>query len=147
MGFYPILPSNRNPNPNPIAPPSLFCSCHPNCISTIHCTHYTVPPTFVESPSDTVTDSNSATLNCTVQGYPHPTITWYHDGQSTSNPNKYRMVQTVSGGAPFIVESTLTILDLSSLDSGNVTCVAMVTTDGGESYVEQRTSHLSVLGM
>ena len=53
----------------------------------------------------------------------------------------------MSEEAPFVVESTLTILDLSSQDSGNVTCVAMVTTDEGESLVEQRTSHLSVLGM
>ena len=37
-------------------------------------------------------------------------------------------------------------MDLTSHDSGNVTCVAMVTTPEGVSHVDQTTSQLSVLG-
>ena len=47
---------------------------------------------------------------------------------------------------PFIVESTLTIMDLTSHDSGPVSCNATVTTLEGVPYVNQMVSQLSVLG-
>ena len=71
---------------------------------------------------------------------------WYHNTGSTSNTKKYRMEQTVSDEAPFIVESTLTIMNLGNQDNGNVTCVAMVTPDEGQPYVTEMTTQLSVLG-
>ena len=109
--------------------------------------HHTVPPTFTDSSSDKVVSSDSTTFSCVVKGYPQPTIVWYHNDVNTVNsPNKYTVQESVSDEAPFIVASTLEIINLSSHDSGNVTCVAMVTTFEGESYVEQKTSQLSVLG-
>ena len=74
---------------------------------------------------------------------------WKHNGQNvttTYKPHKYRIEQTVSTGPPFIVESNLTITTLRSEDSGEVTCVAEVTTNEGETLEDQRTSHLSFLG-
>ena len=61
-------------------------------------------------------------------------------------PNKYTNQETVSNEAPFTVASTLKILNLNTYDSGNVTCVATVMTFEGESYVEQKTPQLSMLG-
>ena len=67
---------------------------------------------------------------------------------TTDSPRatKYSNQETMISEDPFIVESTLTIIDLHSSDSGNVTCVAMVTTNEGRSYTDERTFQLSVLG-
>lgn len=114
----------------------------------LNCIH-TVPPEFIEPPLDTTVNSNSATLTCKVRGYPQPTIMWYHSGRNvahTINRNKYRTDSETTNDAPFVVESTLTIMDLTSEDSGEVSCVAMVTPDDGEPHESPRTSQLSVLG-
>ena len=84
-----------------------------------------------------------------MQGYPQPTITWKLGGQNatTSNkPHKYEIEQTVSTGPPFVVESNLTIKTLWSEDSGNVTCVAVVTTNEEKPLINQRTFYLSFVG-
>ena len=92
-------------------------------------------------------NSSSTTFSCKVQGYPQPTITWNHDGvDATTKPNEYRIEEIVSTGPPFIVESNLTIMALQSEDSGNLTCVAVVTTNEGKNLEDRRTSYVSILG-
>ena len=44
----------------------------------IHTTHVTSqPPHFIQEPQDMVVYKNILMLNCTAQGDPSPTITWY----------------------------------------------------------------------
>ena len=118
------------------------------CHTHTHTTHGTVPPTFIAYPVDKATNNSSTTFMCTVKGYPQPTITWYHDGQNitTTDQSKYIIRQTVTTEAPYTVNSTLTIMDLRSDNSGGVICFASVTPKEGEPLNMQRTSQLSVLG-
>ena len=112
----------------------------------------TVRPTFRESSSKIykpVVNTRSTTLMCTVMGHPRPTFRWKLDGVFISHSPraiKYSPGENVIAEDPFVVESTLAITDLHSSDSGNVTCVAMVTTNDGQSYEDERTFQLSVLG-
>ena len=86
-----------------------------------------------------------------MKGYPLPTITWYHNGREVADTSdKYRVgqpiVRNITIDSPFVVERTLTVMNLTNYDSGNVTCVAMVTAEEGVSYVESSAAQLSVLG-
>ena len=111
--------------------------------------HHTVPPSFVdESPVlDRIVNSHSTNITCKVKGYPQPAITWSHNGRdAATDRDKYRIHPTMSDDPPFIIESTLSIMDLSSSDSGNVICVATVTTEEGQSDRNQMMFQLSVLG-
>ena len=54
--------------------------------------------------------------------------------------------QKVITEAPYTVKSDLTIMDLGSHDSGNVTCFAVVAPAKRKPFKMQKTSQLSVLG-
>ena len=129
---------------------SPFCKhCHNiMCYQSPHLwLFHLVPPTFIEPPKDKVVsldDQTLATFLCIANGFPTPTIVWYHNGDETTSIEKYD-VRPVTGNDEFTTTSVLTIYSLENHDSGSVSCVAMVLLDGNNVMVNS-TVQLSVLG-
>ncbi len=108
---------------------------------------YTVPPKIIKGLKNEVVVleddlDQTVTYYCEMKGYPSLDITWTHDNFNVErNPEKYIVSYTNEGET--ILQSSLTILDLESHDSGNVTCMGSV---GDKVSANSSTASLSVLG-
>ena len=89
-------------------------------------------------------EQGTVTFLCVADGFPAPTIVWYHNREETTSIEKYG-VRLIPGNDEFTTTSVLTMYSLENHDSGNVSCIAMVTIDGSSVMVNS-SAHLSVLG-
>lgn len=76
-----------------------------------------------------LTKEDSMTIHenftCIAEGFPNVTILWLHKNESVAdNPSKYRVTPIRTGNRMFT--STLTLMDLRSGDSGELTCMASI---------------------
>ena len=95
---------------------------------------FTVSPHYVPSPpvapiaiaisaNQTVTSPAPVSFNCTVDSYPHSNITWLHDGTEVQAAPPKVTISTVKMDIR-TQESTLTLLNTTSVDTGTYTCSA-----------------------
>ena len=89
------------------------------------------PPEYPQNPVKAIngTVSNFIKLNCTVYGYPLPTIDWLKDGEiidyqdeDLGSGSKYVIQDSMNGN---MVTSEITIEDLDYDDNGKYACEAM----------------------
>lgn len=76
--------------------------------------------------------AQTLTLQCTAMGIPLPTLSWLKDELSiiTSSPRVTIQVSTTSGSSETTF-STLSILQLTLLDEGEYSCIAVNTLPAG----------------
>ena len=85
-------------------------------LSTIVLVFFSVPPTFVKTPSNievSVRD-RQVLFKCLATGYPTPTITWRKDGQPLESDTRHVMTEN----------GALNIIDPKFSDEGSYECVA-----------------------
>ena len=99
-------------------------------------------PSIVTDISDdqTVTSPDPVSFNCTVDSYPPSNITWLHNGAEVQAAPPRVTISTVQVDNR-TQESTLTLLNTTSVDTGTYTCSAV--NDGG---LGNMTTELQVLG-
>ena len=104
------------------------------------------PPVINESPEDVVMRHQigaNVTFSCTAKGFPRPVITWTHNSEPATVS---RYTQTDINLSDNIIESVLTVMDMTAQDSGQVRCIATVTPGGEVSPLETTAeADLSVL--
>ena len=95
---------------------------------------FTVSPHYVPSPpvapiaiaisaNQTVTSPAPVSFNCTVDSYPPSNITWLHNGTEVQAAPTKVTISTVKMDIR-TQESTLTLLNTTSVDTGTYTCSA-----------------------
>ena len=95
---------------------------------------FTVSPHYVPSPpvtpiaiaisaNQTVTSPAPVSFNCTVDSYPPSNITWLHNGAEVQAAPPKVTISTVKMDIR-TQESTLTLLNTTSVDTGTYTCSA-----------------------
>ena len=100
-----------------------------------------VPPVVnAISANQTVTSPDPVSFNCTVDSYPSSNITWLHNGAEVQAAPPRVTISTVQVDSR-TQESTLTLLDTISEDSGTYNC----STVNGEGSTNM-TTELQVLG-
>ena len=92
------------------------------------------------SANQTVTSPAPVSFNCTVDGYPSSIITWLHNGAEVQAAPPRVTISTVQVDNR-TQESTLTLLNTTSVDIGTYTCSAV----NGVGYINM-TTELQVLG-
>lgn len=94
----------------------------------IHIFFLTVPPsTTAALPKEVIAiEGKSSKMQCTFQSRPRPTVSWKLNGNTLANGSRIRIESRVTGvqNNVTIVLSTLTIHDVTELDSGNISCSA-----------------------
>ena len=110
---------------------------------SFHCaaSSSSVPPIVANISEDqTVTSPAPVSFTCTVDSYPPSTITWLHNGAEVQAAPSRVTISTVQVDNR-TQESTLTLLNTTSVDIGTYTCSA-VNDEGSTST----TTELIVLG-
>ena len=112
---------------------------------------FTFSPHYVPSPpvapivtaisdKQVVTSPAPVSFNCTVDSYPPSTITWLHNGAEVQEDPPRVAISTVQVDNR-TQESTLTLLNTTSVDTGMYTCSAENSVGLGN-----MTTELQVLG-
>ena len=114
-------------------------------VVTIHLNSHHVPSPVSPivtaiSASQTVTSPAPVSFNCTVDSYPSSTITWLHNGAEVQAAPPRVTISTVQVDNR-TQESTLTLLNTTSVDTGTYTCLA-VNNEGSSNMITE----LQVLG-
>ena len=99
-----------------------------------------VPIAIAISAKHLVTSPAPVSFNCTVDSYPPSNITWFHNGAEVQAAPPRATISTVQVNNR-TQESTLTLLNTTSKDTGIYTCSAV--NDVG---LGNRTTELQVLG-
>jgi hypothetical protein len=77
------------------------------------------PQVFVEDPVQvSVLSGDNLTLSCKYKGIPRPSITWLHNNSAMNLTDPGVSVATLD------VNSTLTVLDISTAKGGTYRCLA-----------------------
>ena len=112
---------------------------------------FTFSPPYVPSPpvapiviaisdKQMMTSPAPVSFNCTVDSYPPSTITWLHNGAEVQVAPPRVTISTVQVNSR-TQESTVTIVDTTSEDTGTYTCSAVNSVGSGNMITE-----LQVLG-
>ena len=81
---------------------------------------------FSQSPEDiNVTIVEDLVLECSADGFPHPSIEWTHNGTVVQRDDRITITEEVS--MEVALTSRLSISDTSLNDSGEYKCIAMST--------------------
>ena len=84
-----------------------------------------VPPIVIDiSANQTVTSPAPVSFNCTVDSYPSSNITWLHNGTEVQAAPPRVTISTFQVDNR-TQESTLTLLNTTSEDTGTYTCSAV----------------------
>jgi hypothetical protein len=81
------------------------------------------PPVILKSPTEVIqNETNTAILNCVIEGKPLPTVVWRKDGKILTVEADNRVSTTNAGNVTYAIAS-LEITHLRNTDDGSYSCV------------------------